>query len=247
MRSKQMRFKRWILPLLAISSMCGVAYMIYTGKLIPNELLYIRSDDIIGCDVSRYQGNIQWEQLSKQGISFAFIKATEGSSHIDPNFKTNWESAGQTELYIGAYHFFSFESPGINQAEHFFNTVGKREGMLPPVVDIEFYGGFNEENINPDVIRVEVNKFISSIKKSYGVNPIIYTTPETYDYLIDGYYDDCLLWIRSILTYPKIDRKWAFWQYTNREQLEGYKGEERYIDMNVFCGDGQMIENILLR
>ena len=31
-------------------------------------------------------------------------------------------------------------------------------------------------------------------------------------------------------------REWTFWQYTNRERLEGYQGEERFIDMNVFRG-----------
>ena len=56
-------------------------------------------------------------------ISFAFIKATEGSTYVDPNFKTNWEQAAQTELYMGAYHFFSFESPGMSQAEHFSRIV----------------------------------------------------------------------------------------------------------------------------
>ena len=39
-----------------------------------------------GVDVSSYQGNIDWAVLSKQNISFAFIKATEGSSFVDKYF-----------------------------------------------------------------------------------------------------------------------------------------------------------------
>lgn len=31
-------------------------------------------------------------------------------------------------------------------------------------------------------------------------------------------------------------REWTFWQYTNRKRLEGYEGEEKFIDMNVFYG-----------
>ena len=156
-------------------------------------------------------------------------------------FEVNWEQAAQTNLYIGAYHFFSFESPGNTQAQHFFETVKKKEKMLPPVVDVEFYGGYNEKNVDIETIRHELNQFISSIKENYGVNPIIYTTPEMYRCLIDVNYEDCLLWIRSILTYPIIDRKWSFWQYTNREQLIGYDGNEKYIDMNVFSGNKQML------
>ena len=245
MRNK--RFRIIILSCLLLAlSFCGIVYMVYMGILIPNKLIYIRNDDIIGCDVSRYQGEIQWGKLSDQGISFTFIKATEGSSYIDPNFKANWEQAAQTELYIGAYHFFSFESPGTSQAKHYSSIVENKDKMLPPVIDVEFYGSYREENIDPEVIRAELNQFISIIREEYGVYPIIYTTQEAYRFFIDGYYEDCPLWIRSILTPPRINREWTFWQYTNRERLEGYNGDEPYIDMNVFCGDEQMLKNMLV-
>ena len=55
---------------------------------------------VIGVDVSSYQGDIDWEILSSQDISFAFIKATEGSSYVDPYFENNWENAADTDLRI---------------------------------------------------------------------------------------------------------------------------------------------------
>ena len=75
-----------------------------------------------GVDVSAYQGDIDWDILSSQNIQFAFIKATEGSDFVDEHFKENWEKARTTELKVGAYHFFSFESPGKTQAENFRQT-----------------------------------------------------------------------------------------------------------------------------
>lgn len=39
--------------------------------------------EVKGVDVSHYQGDIDWEILSNQGIKFAFIKATEGKSFVD--------------------------------------------------------------------------------------------------------------------------------------------------------------------
>lgn len=246
MKIKNIKLKVIWGSFIVIGFMCGIVYMVYVGILIPNKL-FIKSDSVIGCDVSRYQGITQWEKLSAQGISFCFIKATEGSTYIDSFFETNWEQAYQTDLYIGAYHFFSFESPGDVQAKHFEEVVKKNEKMLPPVVDVEFYGGYNEKNVNIETIRYELNQFISSIKETYGTAPIIYTTPEAYDCLINGYYDECLLWIRSILTYPRINREWSFWQYTNREQLEGYSGSEKYIDMNVFSGSEQDLSDLCLQ
>ena len=68
-----------------------------------------------GVDVSRYQGEIDWGWLSR-GLSFAFIKATEGASTIDPYFALNFENAAKTGLVTGAYHFFDLQdlrrSPG---------------------------------------------------------------------------------------------------------------------------------------
>ena len=89
-----------------------------------------------GVDVSVYQGRIDWDTLAEQGISFAFIKATEGSGSEDPNFQRNWGQARQSGLRVGAYHFFSFDSGGDTQAENFIRAVEPVEGMLPPVVDV---------------------------------------------------------------------------------------------------------------
>ena len=45
---------------------------------------------IHGIDVSHHQVTIDWEEISKQGIDFAFIKATEGGDHMDSLFCQNW-------------------------------------------------------------------------------------------------------------------------------------------------------------
>ena len=46
------------------------------------------------------------------------------------------------------------------------------------------------------------------------------------------------IWIRNVITSPRLSdhREWTFWQYTDHGKLEGYQGNEKYIDMNVFNG-----------
>src|SRR5690606_5446683 len=71
---------------------------------------------IHGIDVSRYQQNINWQQVKKMEvkgvkIGFAFIKATEGRFHVDSKFRNNWENARKNNIPTGAYHFFI---PGKN-------------------------------------------------------------------------------------------------------------------------------------
>ena len=53
---------------------------------------------VLGVDVSNYQGLIDWDKLDEQNISFAFIKATEGSGHVDESARRNLERASETDI-----------------------------------------------------------------------------------------------------------------------------------------------------
>ncbi len=197
-----------------------------------------------GVDVSHYQGEIDWEVLSGENIMFAYIKATEGSSHIDEKFEVNCREAGKTELKVGAYHFFSFDSPGLTQAENFIGTVDAFEGMLPPVVDVEFYGNKKENPTAPDLVETELQVFLNLLEETYGRKPVIYATEEAWELYIRGRFDEYPLWIRNIWKKPVLksgqkesrEQEWLFWQYTNRGRLKGFSGEEKFVDLNVFGG-----------
>lgn len=213
------------------------ACLFYFGIFLFNNPSY-EEYPVRGVDISSYQGEIDWDTLSNQGIHFAFIKATEGSSFIDNNFKKNFSNALTTELHIGAYHFFSFDSPGKTQAENFINTVPTNTAQLPPVVDFEFYGDNEKNPPNEEKTRDELNVLLNELENYYGKKPIIYATEKSYDMYLSGYYTLYNIWIRNVVTNPKElnDQTWTFWQYTNRARLDGYSGKEKYIDMNVFNG-----------
>lgn len=213
-----------------------LCYTIYCGYFIVNDFS-ARSYPIRGVDVSHYQGSIDWAAIAEQDIDFAYIKATEGSSHTDENFEENWSNAQETKLKIGAYHFFSFDSSGKTQLEHFTKTLPETAQMLPPVVDVEYYG--NKKAHPPkkeDVVR-ELQLLLSGLEKRYRKTPILYSTEEVWDAYLKEDFTKYPLWIRNIWSKPKLGgRKWLFWQYTNRGRLEGYDGKENFIDLNVYEG-----------
>ena len=125
---------------------------------------------IRGVDVSHHQGEIDWNKLAEEEISFAYIKATEGSGYKDEQFDKNWSEAQATGLRIGAYHFFSLDSAGATQAENFCNAVTAVEGMLPPVVDVEPYGGYKDpDKLDKEKLLSELGDFISSVESYYGM------------------------------------------------------------------------------
>lgn len=223
----------------AVLLVAGIALLalVWNGVLLLNGYA-AKSYPVHGVDVSVYQGDIDWDTLSRQGISFAFIKATEGSSLVDPNFARNFEAAQQTSLAVGAYHFFSYDSPGETQAHNFIRTVTPFEGMLPPVIDVEFYGDKEKNPPERSAVATQLKTLLALLEEHYGQKPILYATEKSYRLYLSDDYADYDIWIRDVITRPTLsdDRSWTFWQYTNRERLDGYRGEETYIDKNVFCG-----------
>lgn len=219
----------------------AVALLFYTGVF---QINHVSSEEypVRGVDVSEYQGQIDWQLLQKQDISFAFIKATEGSSYIDPQFANNWKDAAKTNLKIGAYHFFSFESESATQAENFISAVPVLQGGLPPVVDVEFYGKFINAPPEAQAVVAELRTMLTLLEEHYGVKPILYFTEKSYElYIKDNFADDYILWARSVYGTVKYmpENAWTFWQYSNRTKLSGYNGVEPYIDMNCFAGNEQ--------
>ncbi len=219
-------------------------------KKVKINTLFAKNFPVRGVDVSHYQGDIDWEVLQMQNIDFAYIKATEGSSHVDEKFAENWKNASQTVLNVGAYHFFSFDSEGETQAENFIRTVGTLEGKLIPVIDVEFYGDKFKNLPEKEKVIIELKSMCACLEQEYGVKPMLYTTNTVYRKYLKGEFDfqEYPLWIRDVYFTPDItiQDEWALWQYSDTSILEGYNGEEKYIDVNVFHGNLAELNDLLV-
>ncbi|MCI8474728.1 MAG: glycosyl hydrolase family 25 [Oscillospiraceae bacterium] len=188
-----------------------------------------------GVDVSAYQGEVDWQELAQQGVQFAFIKATEGSGSTDRYFLQNWARAQDAGVWAGAYHFFSYDSPGETQAKNFIDLVPLTPGMLPPVVDIEFYGDKLQNPPSQEEVEAILKPLLAGLEEYYGQKPILYATYRSYRLYLEEGYEEYPLWITRPLFAP-IDKNWAFWQYSHSAHLSGYEGREEHIDLNVFQG-----------
>ncbi len=240
---KNRRLPRWLIAVVASLTVLLLSGIVI-GALLWNGVILLNNPSkdrypVRGVDVSSYQGDIDWQVLSTQGIDFAFIKATEGSSFVDPRLPDNHTGAQKTGLSVGFYHFFSYDSAGASQAENFIRNVTPFVGMLPPVVDVEFYGSYGKEPKPREDVTPQLTDMLTALEAHYGLKPILYATETSYKLYLEGDFDEYDIWIRDVLTEPSLSdgRAWTFWQYTNREKLDGYRGKETYIDMNVFHGD----------
>jgi lysozyme len=241
--------RTWRWAAASLSVVVGVlAVLVFHGIVWPNRI-FAAGYEVKGVDVAHYQGEIDWERLASQGIDFAWIKATEGSSHVDPRFTENWRRAGEAGLLVGAYHFMSFESSGSTQAEQLARHVPATPGTLPPVIDLEFYGSHVADPPAPEQVRGILDDLVAGIERHYGTSPVLYLTGEAYDRYVAGRYPQLKIWIRSIALPPSLSdgRDWTFWQYSPRDRLDGYDGIEPYIDMNAFAGTRAELESMTLR
>lgn len=100
MKQKAVRLIFTVLLLL-----CVLAILTATKRININQYL-VGGYSVKGVDVSHYQGEIDWEHFREQGIDFAFIKATEGSSLVDERFEENREGAKAAGLYAGAFRLW---------------------------------------------------------------------------------------------------------------------------------------------
>ena len=193
-----------------------------------------------GIDVSKYQGDIDWSTVRRAGIDFAFIKATEGGDHTDDRFFDNWSAARAAGVPRGAYHYYYFCRPAMEQAAWFINHVPRDASALPPVLDLDWTHKSKtcpwSQRPEPATVRREALLFLQALTVYYGKRPVIYTT-------VDFYRDNELarmqgfhFWLRSVAGHPADvypGQRWHFWQYTGTGLVEGIAGPT---DLNVFAG-----------
>lgn len=188
-----------------------------------------------GIDVHGSKGFIDWPALRRQGISFAFVKATEGCTFFDSRIVRNLQGAKDAGILVGPYHYARpdirpWTSGAVDEADYFCKSI-QAAGYSPrvhgrPVLDIEVGRGN---------LSLWAETFCKRVEEKTGVKPIIYS----YTYFIRSH-----LTAASLAAYPlwlanygpndglrhRVTRgegPWEAWtvhQYTSSGSLTGVSG-----------------------
>ena len=197
-----------------------------------------QSYPVQGIDASRWQGTIDWPMAAASGVSFAYLKATEGGDGLDPTFAANWRGAAKAGIPRGAFHFFYWCRPAAEQARWFIRHVPRSAGALPPVLDLEWTPFSPTCTRRPDgaEVRAEALVFLNIVERHYGQRPVIYTSPEIYRDAQLGRLTGYDFWLRSTADRPSSiypGQAWTFWQYSGTGLVPGIRGKT---DLNAFAG-----------
>ena len=238
--SSARRSRRARLPVVVL-----VALAVLMGAAMPAGAL------LTGVDVASWQhpngAPINWSQVRSAGHSFAFVKATEGTTYRNPYFVGDFAGARDAGLFRGAYHYARPRFPlssAVDQARYFVATTGTLGGPfdLPAVLDLEETGGLARSDL-----AQWARLWLAEVERLTGRPPIVYT----------GYYfwrDQVgspadigarnRLWLASYPADPNSTTfrplvpsgwpTWTFWQYTDRGVVPGISG---LADLNRYCCD----------
>lgn len=232
----------WIGGILVSVAYVWAFYYFFVGpfgfrwRALYGDANYPGGYEIRGIDISHYQGEIDWDRLQnamieKSPVRFIVMKATEGSSKVDPSFNQNFSLAREYGYIRGAYHFWSNKSSARSQAYFFLKNVPLEEGDLPPVLDVEH----KPKDKTIEEFQRDVLTWLHIVEDKYHVKPIIYTYYKfKMNYLSSPVFDDYPYWIAHYYV-DKIEYKgeWKFWQHTDAGRLPGIKG---YVDFNIYNG-----------
>lgn len=214
-----------------VSFVLLVAFVALIRRDGPNPKLY----PVTGIDVSHHQGEIEWEAVAASGVEFVFIKATEGSDFSDPRFEFNWRQAKTAGIPRGAYHFFTFCSPGLDQARHFLTVVPPEPAALIPVADVEFSGNCTSYD-DLEEVRGELAIFLAEIERAWGRKPMLYLTLRSNFEIADERFDAYPVWFRNVFwSLPNdLSSLWIVWQHADDGSVPGILGP---VDQNVLHPD----------
>src|SRR4051812_33196617 len=188
-----------------------------------------------GIDVSHFQQEIDWQQVRRAGIAFAFIKASEGINVVDPMFDHNWHGAKAAQILRGAYHFFRPQLDAEAQAHLFLERIQNDAGELPPVLDVEVL-----TNVAPDLVIRSAQRWMEIVNSALGHKAILYTGSAFWRTTLKNSTElsDYPLWIAHYTSgpnplVPSAWPKWTFWQFSQQGKVAGITGN---VDLDVFNG-----------
>lgn len=184
-----------------------------------------------GIDVSKWQGNIDWNRVKASGVDFAILRVGYGSvsSQKDPTFEDNYQNAKAAGIPVGAYHYsYAKDIAGAKrEAQTFLEWIKGKQFEYPVVFDIEESATYN---LGRNTVS-EIIKTFCSIVEAAGYYVSVYTNKNWLDHVVSdevkSKYDT---WLAQWTSTPSYVGPYGMWQYTSSGTVDGISGR---VDMDI--------------
>lgn len=196
----------------------------------------VSSNGILGIDVSKWNGSIDWKAVKNSGVSYVIIRcgyrgSTAGSLVEDPKYRTNIQGATAAGLKVGVYFFTQAinEIEAVEEASMVLSLVKGYKLSYPIFLDVESSGG-RADGISKSV-RTEVCKAFCQTIKNSGYTAGVYANKTWFNSYIDaGQLGAYRIWLAQYAAQPTYSGRYDIWQYSSKGKVGGIKGD---VDMNL--------------
>lgn len=181
-----------------------------------------------GVDVSKYQGEIDWEKAKESGmVQFAILRAGYGmyESQIDPTFERNYSECKRLGIPVGTYWYTYATSTeqAKKETQVYLKALEGKTTELPNFLDMEY-----EPNIKAlsKQLRTDICKTFMKEIENAGFKSGLYCSR---DWIQNWLYKNQLTgydkWIAEYGTSCKYtDSDLCIWQYTSKGSVPGISG-----------------------
>ena len=195
---------------------------------------YKTEDTKIGIDVSRWQGDINFELVKDAGVEFVFIrvgsqKGVGGEYYIDPKFEQNIKGFQKVGIPVGVY-FYSYADSILaakKEAKWVIEQIKPYKIELPVVFDWEnwsFYQEFNKSFYNLSKIA---DTYLNVVETA-GYQGMLYSSKY---YLENVWFKlNYPIWLAHYTEYTNYQGEYMFWQLCSNGRVSGINGN---VDVNV--------------
>ena len=189
----------------------------------------------VGIDVSRWNGNINWNQVKNSGISYVIIRcgyrgSTKGSLIVDPMFEDYIKGATAAGLKVGVYFVTQAvdEREAVEEASMVLEMIKDYTISYPVFLDVEPSGGRGDK-ISKETRTAVCKAFCETIKNA-NYTPGIYANKNWFTEKMDasalGAYK---IWLAQYAEKPTYTGRYDMWQYRSNGRVSGISGD---VDMN---------------
>lgn len=196
-----------------------------------------------GIDVSKYQGEIDWEAVKNDGIDYAIIRVgirgySEGGILEDEFFRQNIEGAIANGIPVGVYFFTQAvnEAEALEEADFVIGMLQGYELTYPVYLDIE---DVKKESCRTNGLTVEertnnAKVFLERIREA-GYEPALYGNMKSFLLMVDlaslEQYDKWFAGYTLPIYYPY---EYKMLQYSEKGKVAGIPAA---VDINICFKD----------
>lgn len=200
-----------------------------------------------GIDVSKYNGNINWDKVKKDGVDFVIVRVgyrgygKSGTLCTDPNYKANIEGALAAGIKVGVYYFTEAltTDEAREEAKFCISKIKDYNITLPVAIDYEYptdgknpIGRMYNAKLTKAEATANVKAFCATVKKA-GYTPLVYANKSDLSSLINGKTigNTYKVWLANYTTKTTYANSYEYWQYTSSGKVNGITGK---VDCNFW-------------